>query len=375
MTVSRPFPSVPQVPVFATRTPLAAAGLLAALVLGVLLAKEATLGLALLVGLLYAPVVLLDITLGVALWVPLLFLERVPALSRGPAAVSIMVGLAWLATLPSRRRTVATTLRRHAGLIFLVLLLLAWATSSIIWSVDPGATASTAAFWWIAAAGFVVVATSVTERRHLIMICGAFVVGALLSVAVGLVPGAFGVSSDVEGTSEAGRLAGSYGDPNFLAAGLVPAMALVGGLAAVTERRRRRELLLATALFLAIGLLATGSRGGVLAAAVAGVAALLVARGRRLSILALVATVIAVGGVWFAATSSSNLDRIRDFGTGTGRVRPLDGGAAHGGRPTGHRGRPRRLRRGIGQVPAPPGPAAERPGCIAASAAPASSGP
>lgn len=320
MTASRSFPSASQAPVFASQAPLAVIGLLVAVVLGVLLAKEVMLGVAFLTGLVYAPIVLLDIALGVGLWVPLLFLERVPALSRGPAAVSIMVGLAWLATLPSRRHAVAAMLRRHAGLVFLLLLLLAWTTSSVVWSVDPGATASTVAYWWIAAGVFFVIATSLTERRHLIGVCGAFVVGALLSVAVGFVPGAFAVPSDVAGTSEASRLAGSYGDPNFLAAGLVPAMALAGGLAVVTTRRNRRVLLLGAAGFLAIGLLATGSRGGMLAAAVAALGALLVARGRRLSVLAVAALVIAVGGIWVAATSSSSLDRVRDFGTGTGRV-------------------------------------------------------
>jgi O-antigen ligase len=299
--------------------PVVAAGLLAAALVGALLAKSVGLGIAVLLGLIYAPIVLIDLSLGVALWVPLVFVERVPAAGRGPAAVGIMVALAWLATLPARREAVGAVLRRHTGLIFLLVLLLVWVSSSVIWSIDPTATAETFAFWWIAAAIFVIVATSLTEPRHVVIVCGAFVFGALVSVIAGLFPGT-PVSSDVAGTAEASRLVGSYGDPNFLAAGLVPAMALTAGLAAVIRRPRWRAVLLACAVVLAIGLLATGSRGGVVAAAVAGVGALLVARGQRLSILAIFATAVAIGGLWFATTSSSSLDRIRDFGTGTGRV-------------------------------------------------------
>jgi len=308
-----------QAPVLSSPLPVIAAGLLASLLIGVLLSKSIGLGVAATLALLYAPVVLSDLALGVALWVPLVFVERVPAAGRGPAAVGIMVALAWLATLPSRRQAVAATVREHIGLAFLFVLLLIWVSVSAIWSIDPSATVETAAFWWLAAAIFTIVATSLTERRHLVIVCAAFVVGAVISVVAGVLPGT-PISSDVAGTAEASRLAGSYGDPNFLAAGLVPAMALTAGLAAVIRQPRWRAVLLASAVVLAVGLLATGSRGGVVAAAVAGVGALLVARGQRLSILAMFATVVLIGGLWFVASSSSSLDRIRDFGTGTGRV-------------------------------------------------------
>jgi O-antigen ligase len=308
-----------QPPAFSSQVPIAVAGLLAALVVGVLLAKSVALGIAILLGLVYAPIVLLDLALGVALWIPLVFLERVPAAGRGPTSVSIMVGLAWLATLPARRRTVAATLRRHIGLIFLLLLLLVWVSLSMIWSMDPSATIRSFGFWWVAAGVFVVVATSLTERRHIVIVCVAFVVGALISVIVGFVPGVT-VPSDVAGTPEANRLAGSYGDPNFLAAGLVPAMALTAGLAAVTRGTRRRMALLACAAVLIVGLIATGSRGGLVAAGVAAGGALLVARGKRLSILAIFVTVVLIGGLWVATTSSSSLSRVRDFGTGNGRI-------------------------------------------------------
>ncbi len=313
-------PSRPLPPAFSSPTPLAVAGALAALLVGVLLAKNVTLGAAALLGLLYAPLVLIDLPLGVALWIPLVFVERLPVARIGPTAVAIMVGVAWLATLPARRWTVATILRRHAGLVFTILLLLVWVSFSLIWSVNPSATASSIGFWWIAGGVFVIVATSLTRRRHLTMVCAAFVVGALISVLAGYVPG-INVPSDVAGSGEAGRLAGSYGDPNFLAAGLVPGIALAVGLAATTRVPSRRGWLVACAVVLAAGLLASGSRGGLLAAVTITIGTLLVARGHRRKIVAVLVTVLALGVVWMvASSSSSNLDRLRHFGTGNGRV-------------------------------------------------------
>ncbi len=312
-------PLRPLPPVFSSQAPIAVAGALAALLVGVLLAKDVTLGAAALLGLLYAPLVLINLPLGVALWVPLVFVERLPAVNVGPTAVTIMVGIAWLATLPARRRIVAAVLRRHIGLVFMVLLLLVWVTFSLIWSVHPAATIASSGFWWIAAGILLVVATSLTKRQHLTMVCTAFVAGALISVVVGYIPGV-NVPSDVAGSGEAGRLAGSYGDPNFLAAGLVPAIALAVGLGATTRVPRRRAALIACAAVLAMGLLASGSRGGLLAALTVAVGTLFVARRRRGTIFAVFATVLVLGVVWAAATSSSNLDRIRHIGTGNGRV-------------------------------------------------------
>jgi len=97
-------------------------------------------------------------------------------------------------------------------------------------------------------------------------------------------------------------------------------MALTAGLAAVIRSQRWRAVLVACAVVLAIGLLGTGSRGGLVAAGVAGVGALLVARGKRLSMLAMFVTVVLIGGLWVTATSSSTLNRVQEFGTGTGRV-------------------------------------------------------
>jgi len=79
-------------------------------------------------------------------------------------------------------------------------------------------------------------------------------------------------------------------------------------------------LLLFSGAVLVVGLAATGSRGGVVAAAVSGLTALLVARGRRFAIVAMFATALAVGGLWLATSSPGSLSRVREFNTGAGRT-------------------------------------------------------
>jgi O-antigen ligase len=150
------------------------------------------------------------------------------------------------------------------------------------------------------------------------MLYVAFVAGALISVVAGLLPGA--AASTTTLPTEAGRFSGSYGDPNFLALGLVSAIALTVGLWAVYMDSGRRTLLLFSGAVLVVGLAATGSRGGVVAAAVSGLTALLVTRGRRLAIVAMFATALAVGGLWLATSSPGSLSRVREFDTGTGRT-------------------------------------------------------
>jgi len=68
-------------------------------------------------------------------------------------------------------------------------------------------------------------------------------------------------------TATEGRLQGGGGDPNFLAAGLIPAVGLAGALMAGDRRVLVRGGLLAAIAILTVGFAATQSRGGLVAAA------------------------------------------------------------------------------------------------------------
>jgi O-antigen ligase len=305
-------------PALASPAPIATAGFAGALLVGVLMARNVQLGVAMLLGLVYVPIVMLNLPLGLVLWIPLIFIDRLPATSFGPTLVMILVGTAWLGTLPARGGYVNSVLRRHQGLVTTLGLLLAWTTMSIAWARDPAAAADDFWNWWVAAAIFIVVATSISDRRYLAAACAAFVLGAIFSVLVGLFPNA--VDRGTIAADEASRLGGSFGDPNFLAAGLVPAIALIPGLMRVWRDASIRWLLAGSALVLGIGLAATASRGGLVAGAVSIVAAIFLARGRRLQVGALVGLAVVVGGLWIATSSPATWDRVREFDTGNGRV-------------------------------------------------------
>ena len=208
-------------------------------------------------------------------------------------------------------------LRRSSGLFLLLAFLVTWITLSLVWATDPSAAVREFWAWWVSAAILTVVATSLSTPRHLTLICAAFVVGALISVVAGFVPGAAVVS---DAGSDASRLGGSYGDPNYLASGWCrrwPWSRAWPPSSSVPDSVRfywRRQLCSPSASW------RPDPRGGIVAAAVAGLMAVLLARGKRLSVLAMLATGIAIAGVWIVASSSGNWDRIRGFDTGTGRV-------------------------------------------------------
>ena len=295
--------------------PFAAAGVLGALLIGVLVARDTGVGIAAAIGACYAPIVFVNLPLGIAIWAPLAFFERVPLAGPGPTVILILVGAAWFGALPSMQQQVATIFRRHAALFGMMFAFFAWTTASIIWASDQEAAVED--FWiWIVVAGiFVVVGTSIVTPRLAVAVCGAFVLGALVTEVIALVQGP--VSDTELSTQDAGRLGFGTQDPNFLAAALVPAVAIAVGLLPFAPRGPARLALMGSIVMLVVGVVATGSRGGLVAAVIAIVVALAVARGRRLQLGIAVAVLLVIGSFGF---SSSSLDRIKEFDTGTGRI-------------------------------------------------------
>ena len=309
----------PAEPALNSAAPIAAAGIASALLIGVATAVEPALGLAAVLGVLFVPAVMLSVPLGVCIWIPIIFMERVPAFSFGPTLVALMTAGAWLLALPATRQAVGSIVRRHRVLFMVLAALLAWTAASVLWSTDRPAALSDFGWWYAAAATFLIVATSLPSRTFVVAACAAFVIGASASVLAGFIPGDVAVRGDLA-PDEAARLAGSLGDPNFLAAGLVPAIALGFGLLAVSSRVSTRWALVVALAILLGGLLATGSRGGIFAALVMVLAALVLERGRRLKIAGLLSLLAVLGVFGIASSSDSSLERLRTFETGNGRV-------------------------------------------------------
>jgi O-antigen ligase len=288
---------------------------------GALLAYALKPGVGLLVALLYGPLALIALPLGIALWVPLVFVADLPVVSVAPTAAGLLILIAWLGLWSVRRRHVADVLHRHRRLLAGMLVMLVWVSLSLAWAVKPGMGAKALLTWFPAVLVFIVVGTTIVRPRDVRVIVAAFVVGAALSVTVGLVNGGLSPAGRTANTATEteGRLQGGGGDPNYLAAGLVPALVLAGALAGATRSPALRWGMALAAAVIAVGYGATQSRGALVGAGVAVVAAFVVFKRHRAAVALFLVCIASVAGVWFAANPSA-WKRVTDFnGGGNGR--------------------------------------------------------
>jgi O-antigen ligase len=289
-----------------------ASALLSAALVGAALAYSVPAGVAALIGLLYAPLVMVNLPLGVGLWVPLLFLQAMPAFNAGAKAAGLLIAFAWLGTL--RSEGTLAVLARHRRLLALLALLLVWLTVSLLWADDPALGRADVWQWYAVALLFTVLFSTVRSPGAVRLVLWMFVFGLVVSVVIDSLTGV--VTS--EGAD--GRLEGAAGDPNFLAAMIIVAVVLGLGLLATTRSAVLRLSLVGAVVFLAVAFLATGSRGGFVAALLTAVAALVVFRGRRIYVVT--ALLIAVGiGVPVLSASPDTWQRLTEYDDGgTGRV-------------------------------------------------------
>lgn len=307
----------PAVLLSAPRRLVGPAGAGAAVLLGLLVARDVPVGVGLLLAGLAVPAVLVDLPLGLALYAVLLFLEQLEAVSVAPTALGILVLLTWLAGSPTRRVATRTFVARHRALLHVLALLWVWLLLSLSWAQEV--RGAPVVGWTSAILLFVVVATAVASAHQLRVVVLGLVAGAVASTALGLAGSYLGAGSGLyDVTHFEGRLTGGTGDPNFLAAGIVPAVVLAAGLLSGERRPWARWSLGAAMALLVVGLLATESRGGVIAAAVAAVLAPLVLRGRRLQATVFVAFAISVAAAWAVATPGawSRITSLSDQGNG-----------------------------------------------------------
>jgi len=280
-----------------------------AAIVGVALAVQIPAGLAILLAAGYVPLLLIDMRLGLAVWVPLIFLEGIPALNLAGKGAGLLIVAAWLGILRGQRSAIVAVISRHARLLGIGVLFLIWLTLSLGWAPQAAAGASDLWHWYAVFVLFVIVATVAATRGGIRAVAWALVVGAALSVLIGLVAGdaiSSSQASPVADASTAGRLAGTEGDPNFLAAGLIPGAFIAAGLLAGTRTVLARWLLIISIGVMAAGIVASQSRGAGIAALVVIVAAFAVFRGRRAWVLAFVLLAAGVATAWFVASPGAS---------------------------------------------------------------------
>jgi O-antigen ligase len=267
-------------------------------------------GIALVIVACFAPLVFFDLTRALAVWVAVLFFGNLAVLSSGPNGIGVLVGLGWIGSFLGRRdRMLLVT--QHRRLLLTIAALCLWFTLTITWSANAADAANEAAYWWLAALAFLVVLTTLRSARDVGIVALAFVAGSVVSVMIGLATGSLNPNS-----VSAGRLTGGGGDPNQQAAAFVAAMFLIIGLFSVYRGRKARLALLLSFVLMSIGFFATQSRGGLIALAVAAIAALVLAPRQRSRIVGLIVLVAIAGGILLATTPGA-LTRITDLGGGT----------------------------------------------------------
>lgn len=277
---------------------VAVAAVLVAALVGVVLANSVVWGVALLFALLYLPLSLLNLPLGVAMWLPLLFMEGLPGAQMVPEAGAIVLTGAWIGVAARGDAPLRAQLGLHRAQFAALVGLLAWLSLSILWAQDPGKSASLLISWIQVGAFFLVVATALYTPAHARLVATAFVVGAVLSVLIGIAGQAAGLAAVEQG----GRFQGAAGDPNYLAAQLLAATTLAVGLLASTRNAATRWWLLVSLAPLAYGFVTAQSRGGFVAAIAMLIVAFLVVQRHRLQLLAMATLVVALVSFSLAAT-------------------------------------------------------------------------
>lgn len=289
-----------------------------AALVGVALAVEVPLGLALLVGAFFAPIVILAPTVGLALFLPLVFLEGLPAFNAGGKAAGILIAVAWLGMLQTGRLGALDVVREHRRMFEMLALLLVWLALGSLWAEEPGGVLGDMWHWVAVSLVFAIFATTVRDESGLRLILAAFVVGAVISVIVGFAGGLVTTGSEQATVQGSARLEGATGDANFLAAGVVSALVLAAGLL-VTARQPLMKLgMLGAIAILGTGLVASQSRGGILATLVVIVAAFVFFRRRRAYAALMALMLIGVAAAYFSATPDAldRLTRATDGGSG-----------------------------------------------------------
>ena len=254
--------------------------------IGIAAGNDPKLGLAAAFGLAFSVAVLSDVTLGLMMFTVLCFLD---VINFGGASVSFMkiVGLllflSWFASMATQRDRDARALFAEQPVIaFAAIGLVGWSLVSVAWAESTGTAISSSYRFLLDILLLPIVSYALRKRVHFVWILAAFVFGAVVSASLGVFQ------------SGGARLLGGIGDSDDEAAVLVAALALVVGLWGVLPRGSAARLwTLVGATITLLGLVDTGSRGGLVAFGCMLVAAVLFGgrwRGRALVLLIVAAS-------------------------------------------------------------------------------------
>lgn len=309
----------------AGRSSAAAAAVVgAALLVGTLAVLAPGLALAAVLALIFVGITLRSLPAGLAVFTVLTFFERIPGVGGSAGLVKVagaVLAVSWLLALARGREGAPVLLRDHPLLSYAVISLCGFAVASMLWAPDVEIARFNALRLVQVVVFFFIVYTALRERKHVRWLVLAFVSGASLTALVGL--GGATSAESFDSGQETSRLVGQIGDPNELAAILVPALAFVLFSLAAFRSPLLRWLLSTFAIVLATALFLTESRGGLVGLFVMSVAAVAFAGRFRPRAVAAVLTMAALGVSYYTLVAPpQSLQRITNFAAegGTGRT-------------------------------------------------------
>jgi O-antigen ligase len=290
---------------------LALSGALLAPVLGAAAVVSPLAALAGTAALLFVVLAFYDLAAGVALFASFTFLETLPAGADGGLGI-VKVGGFVLVLAAVRRSGTPFLLRELPGVAFVATFLAGWALASSLWARDAGHAAGEGLRLLLDVLLIFVVFAAVQRARDARLVVWGYLAGGIAAALLGLA-----TPSEDFGS----RLAGGLGEPNFLAATLIPAFVFSVFALGWTSRAAHRWLAAGCALVFLLAILLTQSRGGLVALAVTFAVALLFAGPVRRYWLGLAALAVPVGLAYYVALASPEaLQRVLNPGGGTGRA-------------------------------------------------------
>jgi O-antigen ligase len=279
--------------------------------LGAVAVVSPAVALASVAGLLFTALAFYDLAAGVALFAAFVFFEQVPGIG-GTSVGAVKAGGLILVLAALRRSGTPFLLKEHPLLAYAAAVLAAWALASSLWAVDVSRAAGDGFRLMLGLALVFIVFAAVRQPRHARWLVWGYLGGAAAAAASGIVS---------PSANEPDRLAGSIGDPNFLAAMLVPAIVFAVFALGWTREPAKRWLLGGGIVLFTLALYLTQSRGGLVALAAAIAAAALFGGPLRRYVIPIAAVVASVGLVYYAAFASSYaVERLTNPGGGTGRA-------------------------------------------------------
>jgi O-antigen ligase len=285
-----------------------------AAIVGLAIAYDLPKGVALLFLIGYVPLVIFDVAAALAVYVALIFIGELAFTGPSETLAGLLVLAAWAGAL--RRR--AEVVREHPVLTAAFAGFLVWTALSMLWGEDVDAALALLLRLVVALLAFVVTATLVRSERQYRLVLWGFLAGAVLITLAGFAEQGLSTArsaTEVATQVDQGRLSAGGGDPNYLAAGLLPTLVIGAGLFRHVRDPLARLGLFALVALLPVGIFASQSRGALVAAGATLLAALVIARRHRIHVLAMILALASVSTVWLAANPAA-AERIVNFDDG-----------------------------------------------------------